>query len=120
MCLEEQKIVFCYPLGVKQQGRVRAATKGESSITYNPKKRVGRDVFSKWIKEIARDAGVAEWKRVSCDVFRPYAMSKLSNDPNVTPKMVANAARHSNMETQKFYVRPDSAQQVAAANALAL
>lgn len=59
------------------------------------------------------------WERMSCGVFRPYAVSKLLNSVNVTPNMIRNVTgQHSNTNTHLY--ESVVAQQVAVADALSM
>lgn len=119
-CAPHQQYLMNYPYSELHLTRLRLVTHGKSKIVYNPNKRMGKDPITKLLKNLAQEAGIKNWNRVTIDTLRPFSMSVLANNESISPKMVADAARHSNLATQIFYVRSDAKQNKLAAEALSL
>ena len=116
MCHPEQCYIYCQM--ANKRGRYNLIKSGFPKVLFNKDVVVGKNTIAKFLPNLARAAGIENWKAKTPHVLRQWFITRLANDKTLNPSDVAKAARQKNLASQQAYVRETEESELAKFNAL--
>ena len=95
MCHPKQKFVHCQLLSKK--GRNNLIKAGFPKVLFNKNAIIGKNTIAKFLPNLARAAGIENYKAKTPHVLRQWFITRLANKKTINPTNVAKAARQKNI-----------------------
>lgn len=91
---------------------------GYPQVLFNPNRVMGKNTIGNLLPNLAKAAGIKEWRKKTPHTLRQYFITTLANNPSVNAAETARLARHEDLSSQNAYIRTNDKSHAAAFNAL--
>ena len=95
--------LYCKP--ATKKALLKIPTTDEPQMLFSSESRLGKNSIGHLLQDLARDAGISEWKKKRNHCLRGFSLTALANDLRNNPNKAARCARHKSIQSQKSYLK---------------
>ena len=101
-----QERVFCHELSSSRRKVLQSYSSAWFNVRYDYQKPMGEGTISRFAKRLNMKCQLPDFERYGNHDWRVFMVTKLANNPTVSPVDQMSFSRHKNMDSAKPYMRP--------------
>lgn len=102
----QQERVFCHELSKSKKKVLQSYSSAWKNVRYDSSRPMGSATITKFAKRLNKKCGMEHYEKYSNHDWRVFMVTKLANNPTVSPVDQMSFSRHKHMESAKPYMRP--------------